>query len=86
MPMFQLLEEKLVHCDEHNSWYMSAQCHMSTGDIFYVLTHEQNGSRQEIYMAQYAAESLQELLKTTNLTARIAQFASGKRFDQPNVS
>ena len=79
MPMFQLLEEKLVHCDEHNSWYLSAQCHMSKGDIFYVLTHEQNGSRQEIYMAQYAAESLQEFLKTTTLTANISQFASGKR-------
>lgn len=62
LPLFQLIEEKLIHCDEHDSWYISAQYHMSTGDILYGLTHEWNGTRHEIYMAQYAPFHLQDSL------------------------
>ena len=55
----------------------SVQMHQTTGDFFYVLTHKQNESVHEIYMAQYAAEHLQEFLKPENLKAHIPQFVSG---------
>ena len=84
MAMFQFLTKSLVHCDENNSWYISVKCHQATGDFFYVLTHEQNESVHEIYMAQYAAEHLQEFLKPENLKERIPKFVFGT-FSPTNI-
>ena len=63
MPLFEVLESKLVYRDPNNRWYLSAQLLQDTGKIYYVLTHSSNEREQKVFMSQFAAEDLQEFLR-----------------------
>lgn len=71
MHLFEKLEKKLVHRDANNRWYLTTQILLTTGDVFYVLSHCTNEIRHEIFMSQSAANHLKEFLLSENLATSI---------------
>ena len=63
MPLFEVLESKLIYRDPNNCWYLLAMISLNTGEIYYVLTHNSNEREQKVFMSQYAAEDFQEFLQ-----------------------